>query len=79
MQTVQTNPCIRCGKQRIVVRVVEELISGSRVLTTEMSCPDRECQGILDKKHEQERVEKEKLKDSAYKVRTHWTQKKEEE
>jgi len=76
---MKNNPCIRCGKQRVVINVSEEHISGSMVQTTEMSCPDPECQKMVDNKFEKERVERQKLKDSTYKVRTHWTKKKKDD
>jgi hypothetical protein len=43
------NPCFRCGKQRIVVKVKKERINGSLVITTTTCCSDPECQKLLDK------------------------------
>ncbi len=43
------NPCIRCGKQRIVVKTKRELINGSWVTTTTTRCPDPDCQRIVEK------------------------------
>ncbi len=43
------NPCIRCGKERVFVRLWEEKIYGSIVTTTENACPDQECQKIVEK------------------------------
>ena len=40
--------CIRCGKQRIVVKTKKEYINSSLVYTTITACPDHECQKIVD-------------------------------
>jgi hypothetical protein len=55
------NPCFRCGKQRIDTKIKKERINGSLVTTTLYTCPDSECQKILDKQMEKERVAKERL------------------
>ncbi len=54
---VVVNPCSRCGKERIVVSVEEEIINNSKVITTVMVCPDPDCQKKVD-----DQLEKEKLK-----------------
>lgn len=50
------NLCIRCGKQRVVVKTKKEYINSSLVLTTITSCPDPGCQksveAMLDKEKE---------------------------
>jgi hypothetical protein len=56
-----SNPCFRCGKQRIVVSTKKERLAGSWVTTTVTSCPDPECQKILNKQMEKERVARETL------------------
>lgn len=52
-----SNPCIRCGKERVVVRIWKERIAGSPVTNIETKCPDPECQKKVDtdnrKYHEQ--------------------------
>jgi aspartate/methionine/tyrosine aminotransferase len=42
------NLCIRCGKQRVVVKTKKEYINSSLVLTTTTVCPDDDCQKIVD-------------------------------
>ena len=49
IMTGVNNPCFRCGKQRIEVKIKKERISGSLVITTMTCCPDPECQKLLDK------------------------------
>lgn len=60
-----SNPCIRCGKERIVSKTWKEEIqnfSGTSFIThTETVCPDKECQKILDEKFKQEKERKEAL------------------
>jgi len=44
MKKTYSNPCIRCGKERIVVKTWKEKIGNSVVINTETACPDPECQ-----------------------------------
>lgn len=46
---MQPNPCIRCGKARVMVKSGKEYIGGSLVYYTLSTCPDEECQKIVDK------------------------------
>lgn len=43
-----TTPCIRCGKLRIAVKTWKEEIRGSFIIHTETSCPDSDCQTIVE-------------------------------
>lgn len=50
-----SNPCIRCGRERIDGKTWEGKIGVSLVTYTRTICPDRECQkqvdqGIADRK-----------------------------
>ncbi len=60
-----SNPCNRCGKERIVVKVWDEQIGCSKVTTTETACPDPECQKIVNKANA-----KQKAKYTAMKLRS---------
>lgn len=42
------NPCIRCGKQRVIVDTWKEHVGKSLLTHTSFSCPDRDCQKIVD-------------------------------
>ncbi len=44
-----TSSCIRCGKPRIVTKTWTETINNSVVTFTETSCPDTECQKMVEK------------------------------
>lgn len=61
MDTNWVNICIRCGKDRILGKTwVEKLqtYNGISLLEhTEMICPDKECQKVVDNDH---RIKKEK-------------------
>ena len=60
-----SNPCIRCGKQRIVTSVKKENIGGSIVTVTMMSCPDLECQAIVDKGLKADKEKRERIKNES--------------
>lgn len=47
MTNPYTSICIRCGKQRIVVSITEEIVNGGVVVSKETTCPDLECQKLV--------------------------------
>lgn len=49
MQKTNSNPCVRCGKERIIVKTWQDYIGESLVTYTLGLCPDKECQKIVDK------------------------------
>lgn len=49
------NPCIRCGKARVVANTYKEVIGTSMVIRTENSCPDPDCQEKVERQLEKER------------------------
>lgn len=48
MSKTYSNPCIRCGKERVVVKIWEEKIYDSVIVNTKTSCPDASCQKKVD-------------------------------
>lgn len=48
MKKSYSNPCIKCGKERIVVRTWTEKIYDSIITNTEMRCPNPACQKAVD-------------------------------
>ncbi len=54
MKKTYSNPCIRCGKERIVLRSWKEKIGSSVVTNTEMICPDPECQKIVNSENKKQ-------------------------
>jgi hypothetical protein len=46
-----SNPCIRCGTERIISKVWKEKIGTSIVTTTEKVCPNPECQQLVTKEN----------------------------
>ena len=48
---ILSNPCIRCGKQRIAsktwVEKIDTFYGQSEIVHTETVCPDKECQKIV--------------------------------
>ncbi|MDO8551493.1 MAG: hypothetical protein Q7S03_02330 [bacterium] len=55
-----SNPCIRCGKERIVVKTWEEDQGNSHSTHTSFVCPDKDCQEIVDQQLAEKR-EKRKI------------------
>lgn len=56
-----SNPCTRCGKQRIVVKTKKERINGSLVITTMTCCPDSECQKLVDQQLKKDKDARDRL------------------
>ena len=48
MNFTQSNPCIRCGTQRIIKRSWQEKIDNSIIINTQTICPNKECQQKVD-------------------------------
>jgi hypothetical protein len=45
----ETNPCIRCGKERIKGKEKTFLAGSTKTKLTMYICPDKECQKKVDK------------------------------
>ena len=45
---MQDNPCIRCGKERIIKKSWRENINNSLITFTQTACPDPSCQKIVE-------------------------------
>lgn len=65
MKNTYSNPCSRCGTERVIVRTWKERVGNSIVTNTEKKCPNPECQKIVD-------LENKKLRDknAALKLRS---------
>lgn len=48
MQKQTENPCIRCGKTRIVDKIWTEYEVKILITHTKMVCPDSDCQKIVE-------------------------------
>lgn len=42
------NPCVRCGKERVVIKTYKEFVGNSLVINTLTACPDPDCQSRID-------------------------------
>ena len=62
MNKANSNLCIRCGKQRLVVKTWQEKIGYSLVTTKEMACPDSACQKKVNQSNEKQKARQEALK-----------------
>jgi hypothetical protein len=57
-----SNPCIRCGTERVVVKTWEEQVGASVIINKETACPNPECQKQVD-------IENKKLHDKSMAMR----------
>lgn len=67
MKKQYTNPCTRCGKERILVKEWIDKIptfSGGfvEVTRTENACPEPECQAIVQKDLDGQKEKRDKMK-----------------
>jgi aspartate/methionine/tyrosine aminotransferase len=61
MADQNVNLCIRCGKQRVIVKTKKEYINSSLVVTAITSCPDAACQKVVDAMLHKEKKVREKI------------------
>lgn len=61
-----TNPCTRCGKERVESKKYTEEITTffgtSTIIHTDTVCPDEECQKIVEEKLEVQKQKSDELK-----------------
>lgn len=66
MQSKQSNPCTRCGKERIEGKKWKEEIATffgtSTIVHTDTVCPDKECQKIVEEKLEIQKQKSDEIK-----------------
>ena len=65
MNNPTSSVCTRCGKQRVVTGTSEELIGTSKVVYTETSCPDPDCQIAVNDKMDKEKEKREQMSASS--------------
>lgn len=58
---MQTNLCIRCGKERVTSKVWTETVGRSVATHTQTICPDPACQKIIDEELAARREKRELL------------------
>ena len=66
-QNKVTNPCIRCGKQRIEISSYKKKEGSFMVTYTKNVCPDPECQKLVDKELNKEKQKRAKIKEESTK------------
>ena len=71
MSSICSNPCTRCGKERVISKTYEEdivtFLGTSKVTYTETVCPDSDCQKIVDEKLKAQKQKTQELKDEKQK------------
>ncbi len=61
MADQNTNLCIRCGKQRLIIKTKKEYINSSLVVTAITACPDAACQRVVDTMLNKEKKQRQKI------------------
>ncbi|MBI4973602.1 hypothetical protein HZC27_03265 [Candidatus Roizmanbacteria bacterium] len=54
MKKTYSNPCVRCGTERIVARTWKEKMDNSTIVNTEMVCPNPDCQKQVVKENKKQ-------------------------
>lgn len=62
MKKIAHNPCIRCGKERKIIRTWKEKVYDSIIINTESACPDPECQRKVDSENQKQHEKNDALK-----------------
>lgn len=62
MTNTYRNPCVRCGKERIVLRTWEEKLENGTITNTEMVCPDPVCQKAVEAENRKQTEKNEYMK-----------------
>jgi hypothetical protein len=70
MLSTISNPCVRCGKERIVLKTWTALVGKAKLTYTDTACPDKSCQQVINdeisaQKEKREEIEARKAKDKA--------------
>jgi hypothetical protein len=50
-----SNPCSRCGKERIIVKTWKEKIGDLTIINTDTTCPNPECQKKVEDDNKRQR------------------------
>jgi len=66
MNTIITNPCFRCGKERIISKTWKEILVTSsgikqEIIHEEAVCPDKECQKLLNIEFAKQKEKRDKI------------------
>ncbi len=64
MNIHQSNPCIRCGTERIIKKSWKEKVDNSIIINTLNICPNKDCQKKVDFD-----IKRQKDKNTAMRVR----------
>lgn len=62
MSKPYSNPCSRCGSERIILRIWKEKVYGSTIVNTEKICPNPECQKEVNRDNKKVREKQAMMK-----------------
>lgn len=57
-----SNPCIKCGRERVIVRTWTEKVYDSVITNTETRCPNPDCQKEVDRDNKKQKDRHEALR-----------------
>lgn len=57
-----SNPCTRCGSERIVAKTWEEKLGNSVIVSTQRICPNPECQKKVDSENKKQKDKHEAMR-----------------
>ena len=55
MNKTFSNPCSRCGRERVVVRTWKEKVYDSVIVNTEKECPNPDCQKLVNRENNKQK------------------------
>lgn len=61
MLSTISNPCVRCGKERIVLKTWSALVGKSQLTYTDTACPDKSCQQVINDEISAQRTKREAI------------------
>ena len=64
MKYTHTNPCIRCGTERVVKKTWKKKVDSSLIEFVQAICPDPSCQKIVDLRIKTQRDKNEAMRES---------------
>lgn len=73
---METTPCIRCGKMRVLAKKWTEKINGSLTTYTLSVCPDANCQKIVEEQIESKNEKLRLVHEQSLKRRANFKRKK---
>lgn len=62
MSNSYSNPCVRCGTERIVAKTWKEKVDNTTITNTQTICPNADCQKKVEKDNKKQEARRQALK-----------------